>query len=158
MAQKTEAGLVIPKALLEKAKFAAASHKLKLDPALVCAVIEQESRWKPFAVRFEPAFHEKYLVPMHAAFPPTEDMCRAMSFGLMQLMGETARELGFKNEFLTSLCDPDVGLDWGCAHLVRRIASADGDLRQGLQRWNGGKNLNYADEVLARMPRYKAAE
>ncbi len=156
MAPKNQPSPAAPKALLEAAKAAAASHKL--DPALVCAVIEQESSWDPWAVRFEPAFHEKYIAPMHETLPPTEEMCRAMSFGLMQLMGEVARELGFRNRFLTSLCDPVVGLDWGCACLVRKIASADNDIHQGLLRWNGGANPNYADEVKARMPRYQATE
>ena len=30
--------------------------KYGLDPLIVCAVIEQESAWNPFAVRFEPEF------------------------------------------------------------------------------------------------------
>lgn len=148
--------IVAPKALLEKAKLAAVNHKL--DPALVCAVVEQESQWNPEAIRFEPEFEKKYILPMHQQMQPTEEMTRAMSFGLMQVMGEVARELHFAGPFLTRLCDPDVGLDYGCAHLVRKIASKDGDVSEGLKAYNGGWNPNYADEVLARMHRYQAAK
>src|SRR5207249_9515068 len=31
-----------------------------LDPALVCAVVEQESSWNPWAMRYEPLFFTKY--------------------------------------------------------------------------------------------------
>jgi soluble lytic murein transglycosylase-like protein len=27
-----------------------------LEPALVCAVVEQESNWNPWAIRYEPRF------------------------------------------------------------------------------------------------------
>jgi len=146
----------VPRAFLEKAKLAAANHKL--DPALVCAVVEQESNWDTDACRFEPEFEKKYILPMHEKMPPTEEMMRAVSFGLMQVMGEVARELHFAGPFLTRLCDPDVGLDYGCAHLVRKIASKDGDIRKGLLAYNGGRNPNYAEEVMARMPSYLAAK
>jgi len=38
---------------------------LSLDPALVCAVIEQESAWNPFAMRYEPHFFSKYVAPLY---------------------------------------------------------------------------------------------
>ncbi|HLZ93354.1 MAG TPA: lytic transglycosylase domain-containing protein [Candidatus Acidoferrum sp.] len=145
----------VPRALLEAAKAAAASHKL--DAALVCAVVEQESKWDPWAIRFEPEFEKKYIQPLLEQMPPTEEMTRAMSFGLMQVMGEVARELRFTG-WLTKLCDPAIGLDFGCAHLVRKIASKDGDVREGLSAYNGGGNPDYADEVMARMARYQAAK
>jgi soluble lytic murein transglycosylase-like protein len=37
----------------------------------------------------------------------------------MQVMGATARELGFKGRFFTELCDPMEGLNYGCRYLVR---------------------------------------
>ena len=40
-----------------------------LDPALVCAVVEQESSWDTFAIRYEPAFRTRYVVPL--ALPPS---------------------------------------------------------------------------------------
>ena len=37
--------------------------KYGLDPLIVCAVIEQESGWNPWASRFEPAFEQRYIKP-----------------------------------------------------------------------------------------------
>ena len=36
-----------------------------LDVALVCAVVEQESGWNPWAMRYEPAFFAKYVAPLY---------------------------------------------------------------------------------------------
>src|ERR1700723_1783076 len=85
--------------------------KYGLEVALVCAVAAHESSWNPFAVRFEPAFEARYIKPAVPAMPTTLELTKAMSFGLMQIMGETAIEFGFGGKFLTDLCDPDIGLD-----------------------------------------------
>ena len=42
-----------------------AARKHGLDPSLVCAVIEQESAWIPWAMRYEPAFFAKYVAPLY---------------------------------------------------------------------------------------------
>jgi soluble lytic murein transglycosylase-like protein len=132
----------------------AAKHGL--DPVLVCSVVEQESAWDTFAVRFEPPFLEKYIKPIAQHMPPTEEMTRSMSFGLMQLMGEVARELGFAGHFLTSLCDPATGLEYGCRHLKNKLDHAGGDVTNALLAWNGGGNPNYAKEVLGRAWHYRS--
>ena len=75
-----------------------------------------------------------------------------MSWGLMQVMGQVAREHGFGGE-LSSLCLPLNGLEIGCLVLDGKIAHA-GTIREGLQAWNGGGNPSYADEVLARTSKY----
>jgi soluble lytic murein transglycosylase-like protein len=36
-----------------------AASAQSLDAALVCAVVEQESGWNPWAMRYEPAFFVK---------------------------------------------------------------------------------------------------
>lgn len=83
------------------AKAAAVAHNL--PPALVCAVAEWESGgWQPFAMRYEPAFERRYD-PVDATKQPTEHYARAVSWGLMQVMGETARELGFTGNYLSQL-------------------------------------------------------
>lgn len=123
-----------------------------LDPALVCAIVEQESGWNAWAVRYEPAFDSKYVSPLPLS--PTEDKTRSMSFGLMQLMGQSARELGFKGRFLTELCDPLINLTWGCKHFQGKLKRANGDVHQALLYWNGGANKAYPDQVLARQANY----
>lgn len=129
--------------------------KYALNPCLVCAVIEQESFWNPFAVRFEPAFEARYIHPALPAAPTTLELTKAMSFGLMQIMGQTAIEFGWRGVFLTDLCDPDIGVDFGCRKL-RKCIDAHAHAADALLAYNGGGNPLYAHEVLARMGKYEA--
>jgi soluble lytic murein transglycosylase-like protein len=133
-------------------KQAAAAHAL--DPALVCAIVEQESAWNPWAARYEPAFYQRYIAPLAAHLTPTEAYGRAWSFGLMQIMGEVAREKGYTGD-LTALCDPATGLEWGCVHFADRLKAAGGDVARALQLWNGGGNAAYSAQVLARVGKYR---
>lgn len=130
-----------------------AANQCGLEPALVAAVCEQESGWNPWAIRYEPAFYQKYIVPLNLK-SATEAQARAFSYGLLQCMGEVAREAGFKGVFLAELCDPEVNLEIGCKILKAKIDRAHGDVHQGLQFWNGGGNPDYADQVLARKVNY----
>ncbi|MGC1187232.1 MAG: lytic transglycosylase domain-containing protein [Candidatus Acidiferrales bacterium] len=144
-----------PPALIALAHSAAAAHKL--DPALVCAVIEQESDWNTWAVRYEPGFLARYVAPIYNAgkINATEAYTRSISWGLMQLMGEVARELGCTAPSLAELCDPATGLEFGCRQLRAKFDAAGGDTSRALLAWNGGANRDYPSEVLARVSRYK---
>ena len=129
-----------------------------LDPALICAVVEQESNWDTYAARYEPAFYKRYIQPLldnGTVKTATEAMDRSTSFGLMQVMGQTAREQGFTGQSLFRLCNPDVGLEMGCKVLRHKIDAAGGDLKAGLLLYNGGGAPEYPVEVLARMPKYQ---
>jgi len=128
----------------------AAKHAL--DGALVCAIVEQESAWDTHAIRYEPAFRTRYVAPL--GLPPTEEIARSISWGLMQVMGQVAREHGFDRKFLSALCEPELGLDTGCGVFAAKLASAAGDVTRALQLWNGGANPNYAAQVLARLAKY----
>lgn len=125
-----------------------------VDPALCCAVCEQESfpQWNPWSIRYEPDFYVRYTAKLNV--PDTEKTARAISWGLMQLMGETAREEGY-TDFLPKLCDPETGITRGLIHLKKMLVRANGDVHQALQFWNGGSNVNYADQVIARIGKYK---
>jgi soluble lytic murein transglycosylase-like protein len=136
--------------LLALARASAARHAL--DPALVCAVVEQESAWDAHAIRYEPGFRTRYVAPL--GLPPTEEVARSISWGLMQVMGQVAREHGFSGKFLSALCDPAAGLDIGCAVLATKLSAAGGNLARSLELWNGGANADYAPQVLARIARY----
>ena len=116
--------------LLALARAAAAYHEL--DSALVCAIVEQESAWNPHAIRYEPAFRTRYVAPL--GLPPTEEIARSISWGLMQVMGQVAREHGFQAKFLSALCDPALGLDIGCAVLASKIAATT-------EQGNGGSSV-----------------
>jgi soluble lytic murein transglycosylase-like protein len=147
--------------LIALARATAAAHQL--DAALVCAICEQESAWNPWAIRYEPAFFTHYVAPQLAAgkISNTEAQARAFSWGLMQVMGQVAREHNFGAASstnatpLTQLCDPAYGLEIGCIVFAAKLASAHGDAAHALQIWNGGGNANYAAEVLARVGKYE---
>jgi hypothetical protein len=121
-------------------------------PALVCAVVEQESNWCPWAVRYEPEFRTRYVGPL--GLQPTEEVTRSMSWGLMQIMGQVARERGFLSKALSELCSPDVGVEFGCIVLADKLEMASGDVSKGLQHWNGGGNQNYSAEVMSKIAKY----
>jgi soluble lytic murein transglycosylase-like protein len=142
----------LPAELVSLARAIAAGHAL--DPALVCAIIEQESSWDPYAIRYEPAFRSRYVAPLGLA--PTEEVARSISWGLMQVMGQVAREHGFREKSLAALTDPATGLAFGCAVFAAKIsAAAGGDIPRALQLWNGGANRDYAREVLDRVGKYR---
>ena len=124
-----------------------------LDSALVCAVVEEESAWDPHAIRYEPGFRASYVAPLN--LPCTEEIARSISWGLMQVMGQVAREHGFQRPYLSALCESSAGLSFGCIVLAAKLAAAGGDVSRGLALWNGGGNPDYAAQVLARVPRYR---
>lgn len=99
-----------------------AASKNGLDPAIVCAVIEQESAWDCHAMRYEGAFRARYVAPL--GLPATEEIARSISWGLMQVMGQVAREHGFDGRFLSALCEPDAGVSMGCVVLAAKLELA----------------------------------
>lgn len=125
----------------------------QLDPPLVCSVAEQESSWNPFALRFEPAFYDRYMKGI-TTISDTERHSRAFSWGLMQVMGQVAREAGFKGMYLSMLSDPYSALDVGCRVLKGKLALHPGNIEAGLLSWNGGGNIEYGKQVLARVANY----
>ena len=135
-----------------------AAHAHSLWPELVCAVVEQESAWNPWALRYEPSFYARYVQPQITSgslTSETEARARAFSWGLMQVMGQVAREHGFAASSLAALCEPAVGLDVGCRVLAAKLAAAEGNVGRALLLWNGGGNRGYSAAVLARTAHYK---
>lgn len=132
--------------------------RYSLSPELICAICEQESSWCPFAIRYEPAFMSRYVAPLFTnnTIDATEAYARAMSWGLMQVMGQVAREFGFDGRFLSELSDPVAGVEIGCRVFARKLAAAGSNVIHALQLWNGGGNPNYASEVLGRTSKYCA--
>jgi soluble lytic murein transglycosylase-like protein len=72
-------------------------------------------------------------------------------------MGATARDMGFDGSFLTALCDPFTGLEYGCRYLRSLIKRYGWDQRAGVAAYNAGsavrkpdgtfKNQDYVDAV-----------
>jgi soluble lytic murein transglycosylase-like protein len=144
----------IPTHLVALARKAAAAQSL--DPALVCAVVEQESAWNPWSMRYEPAFFAKYVASLYTnnKVSASEAYARGFSWGLMQVMGQVARENGFDALFLSALCDPEQCLAVGCKVLRKKFDAMAGDTTRALLAWNGSANPSYAPQVLARRPHY----
>ena len=91
------------------------------EPELVAALITVESRWNPYAVRYEPAYQWLHYPERHAL---RHDISRAAeatfqkySWGLMQIMGATARELGFSLP-MPALCEGMIGIEYGIRYLM----------------------------------------
>ena len=146
--------MTAPSQFLAQARKAAAAQSL--DPALVCAVIEQESSWYAWAMRYEPAFFAKYVAGLYTnnKITASEAYARGFSWGLMQVMGQVAREMGFDGTFLSALCDPEQNLAIGCKLLRKKLDAMGGDTTRGLLAWNGGADSAYAAQVLARRAHY----
>src|SRR5690242_15899830 len=102
----------------------------KLPDVLICAIVEQESAWNTWAIRYEPAFFDRYISKLNLP-NETEAHARAFSWGLMQTMGQVAREHGFHGP-LSALCDPDNGLEMGCKIFAAKLDSARGDVDRAL--------------------------
>jgi soluble lytic murein transglycosylase-like protein len=129
-----------------------------LDPKLVAAVVYQESKGDPWAYRFEPLFYTRKIAWREAAqlsgFVPrpspsiaSEKMARSTSWGLMQIMGETARSiLRWKGVYLSQLCEPELNLTLGCTYLKRLLSTFNGDEFKALTRYNG--SAAYPPKVL----------
>ena len=89
---------------------------------------EQKYRWfwnvktdEPFRAVTAAEINNEYAprdFPRLAGDNDNEWWAQQASWGLMQVMGAVARERGFKGDYLTELCDPAIGIQYGCAHLV----------------------------------------
>lgn len=105
------AGLASHRAIIPAryaAKVAELSARFDLSPALIEALVWQESRWRPNAVS-----------PVGAR-------------GLAQLMPGTARDLGVDPG------DPLANLEGGARYLREQIDRFDGDLEKALAAYNAG--------------------
>ena len=141
-----------------------------LDPLIVAAVICQESQGNRWAGRIEQK-SKLWLTlfgrsraqlagwtPAPGQLPELwDEQCwRASSWGYMQVLGETARVLGFKGQYLGELYDPAVNIRYGCAWLGRclrraRISLTSGDkileYNSALLFYNGGADKDYPAKV-----------
>lgn len=127
------------------------SLRYSLDPTIIYAVIWQESKGDPHAARFEPNFYKRLVLPKTRAelsgYVPeylptldTEKVMRSTSYGLMQIMGETARWFGgTRVRYLDVwLRDPAVNVELGTRYLAHLIHErARGNVIKGLRLYNG---------------------
>jgi soluble lytic murein transglycosylase-like protein len=129
--------------------------QFNLIPSLVCGICEQESSWDPDALRYEGVFFIRYIEPMINSGALTdikEAENRATSWGLMQVMGQVAREMLYTGPF--PFPTPAEGIRVGCEKFARCVAASKGDMVAALLRYNGGGNPNYPREVIVKSAAY----
>jgi soluble lytic murein transglycosylase-like protein len=134
-----------------------AAAKYNLDRVLVAAVVVQESSGDPSEKRMENGYYRRYIRPMNGkldGFCPStkpledEELGRSTSWGLMQLMGQKARELGFNSDNLSDLKYPSTNLEFGCKFLRQLLDLCGQDVERALLKWNGGGDPDYGKKVL----------
>lgn len=112
-----------------------------LDPLLVAAMIHHESGGVGLKTRYEPHTSRYVLFPReHASHLGitvlTESTAQMHSYGLMQIMGFVARELGYKG-YLIRLCEEELGLRYGCMKL-KTCFQKYGDEAKAVSAYNQG--------------------
>lgn len=136
--------------------------KLKVDPRMVCAIIEKESSWDSWAWNPEPKYRYLWDFDSHKPFrklsvtelndenPPLDFSAprgvprdaewwgQQASWGLMQVMGAVARERGFRGHFLSELCDPATGIYYGCLQIFHFSRMFKNDEVKIIAAFNGG--------------------
>lgn len=126
---------------------AATSHGLSF--ALLEAQVLQESSGHADAFRYEPVFYTHYIKGMPAAKAGAYGPLDACSYGLLQIMLETAAEMGFTGR-PEDLFTPAVGLEWG-ARKMRALWDAaggtDSAYHVALAAYNGGPALLHATSL-----------
>lgn len=118
-----------------------AAEKYKLAPELIAAVIMTESSGKPDAFRFEQGYRWLYQVSENAAriqIPvDAEEYFQSCSWGLMQIMGATCRQLGYKDS-LEHMIQPELNIEYGCKYLAMLLKRYKGDWDDAVAAYNAG--------------------
>ena len=126
---------------------------------LLAAIVQTESSNNRWAVRFEPHYKWLFKTKDHAKdnglTEATETVLQMTSFGLCQIMGAVARELGLKGPIF-QLLDEKTNLEY-CAKLLKRLASKHKERDDIIASYNAGspikglngayKNQAYVDKV-----------
>lgn len=158
----------------------AAATRHGLEPRVVCAQVQVESTANPWAWNPEPKYRWFWDVRLKRPFraldpseiarkaPPADFHCYAgdpdqewwgqqASWGLLQVMGAVARELGFTGDYLSQLCEPVLNLELGCTKLGTELTKT-GDIRSALARYNGGPKGNAPGGPLRNEPYVQKVE
>jgi soluble lytic murein transglycosylase-like protein len=118
-----------------------------LDPLLVSAIVQVESGGNQWAMRYEPHFEWITDDRPKGVSAATEIEQQRTSWGLMQVMGATARDLGCDAPFLSVLCSPSVGLEYGCRYLARQLERYGSEV-EAVAAYNAGSVRRSGDEFV----------
>lgn len=154
--------------ILPLVKIAAERHKI--DPQLLDAIIIVESAYNPLAMRYEPNFNSTAIPDSYAKnnriTVTTEKQCQKFSWGLGQIMGGTARFLGFGGP-LPQLLEPEVNILYATKYILKlmgdyqfiddQIAAYNAGSAKKKSNGKGTEYINqaYVDKVLRTMETVK---
>jgi hypothetical protein len=154
------------------AAVSAAASRHGIDACILAALVVKESSGDPLAVRHEPRYQWLWDVDKwepfrrlseeerRSATPPpdfrapvgvsaaTEWSSQRTSWGACQIMGATARERGFRGRFLSALCEPTLGVEYGARHLALLMARYDA--MSALSAYNAGKPTDANEDSYVR--------
>ncbi len=116
---------------------------LNIDPAILIALFRIETAGDSYRCRFEPRYKNVYYISRYAEALKitfeTEEVFQKTSFGLGQILGSTARTIGF-SDHLTKLCNPSVGCYWSGFYLCNLIEKYQ-DVYSAASAYNAGSLL-----------------
>lgn len=139
--------------------------RYKIDAKLLDAIVTAESAYNPYAVRYEPNYNYITIPDSYAKNNrisiQTEKQCQKISWGLGQIMGGTARFIGYGGP-LTQLVEPELNLTYVCKYLLR-LANEYPHVDDQIAAYNAGSvrknskaqyvNQGYVDRVMGLMAR-----
>lgn len=143
----------------EEVERVASRHQL--DPDMVQGICQVESggnrhAWNPeprypyvWDVRLKTPFRKLTPAEAFASLPPKDFPTLAgdrdqewwgqrASWGLMQIMGATARQYGFKELYLPQLVEAGYGIEYGVTYLKAMLQWSGGDHAKALGAYNAG--------------------
>ena len=116
----------------------------ELSPKLIAAIVQTESRGDNFATRFEPKWkwfidpeQRKAVAKDLGITLATEEIHEAMSWGLMQIMGGTARSALNYLGPLPAVCEIELGLELGCQYF-KILCDRHGSIEEAIVSYNAG--------------------
>jgi soluble lytic murein transglycosylase-like protein len=146
------------------------SNIYKVDPALVFAIIEQESGFRPKAYRMEERYWRQYILPnpKYKTNPFRLDKTAWGSWGLMQILYDTALQYGMPQNVHPKdwLTIPENNIKIGVQYLADLFQRYK-ELSDVIAHYNGGSyavrqkiltgrysNQDYVDSVLKRYSKW----
>jgi hypothetical protein len=138
------------------------------SPYLLGAIVVTESSGQQYAQRVERGFWPRYLAGIRRWVASTASQSDdkwsqypdiySSSYGLCQVMLQTAAEHGFVYHYPGQLFDPEENLRVACRILSRIRARTGDDVRALLLAYNGGGDPMYPNRVLRHLNALKDAQ
>jgi soluble lytic murein transglycosylase-like protein len=141
----------------------ASAQSIGLPTSICLAIAEQESSFIPEAMRYEPKWryllNESSFASSLKITVETERQLQKFSYGLYQVMGSVARELGF-SDMLPLLLEPHINIAIGLKKL-KALSIKHKDVDLYISAYNAGSggigtNPSYVKSVLDKAKKYQS--